>query len=147
MSIQKVAKNVYVETDTRGAKHGIVVTKQGLVMVDTPQYPKDAVAWRDAIAKYGTVRYIIHTEPHADHWGGDYFWPEADIIAHEGTREEQLKPGADAWPREAIKSQGQDSIPFMPPDFHYRIANITISERMTLYMGKHTIQKIGRAHV
>jgi len=110
-------------------------------LIDTPQYPKDAVVWRDVVKKYGPVRYIIHTEPHADHFGGDYFF-EGSIIAHEGTREEILKPDSAKWILEAIKTQGQDSIPFMPKDFHIRVPNITITEKMTLYLGDHTIEII-----
>jgi cyclase len=140
--MQQISKNIYVDTEKRGADHGFVVTKKGVVLIDTPQYPKDAVEWRDTIKKFGPVKYIIHTEPHGDHWGGDYFFKGANIIAHEGTREEILKPGSGKWILENIKTQGKDSIPFMPEDFHFCVPDITLSERMTLYLGDHTFQMI-----
>ena len=73
--MQKIADNVYVDTELWGANTGFVVTREGLVMIDTPQYPVDAVRWQDVVAEYGPVRYIIYTEPHADHWSGGYFFP------------------------------------------------------------------------
>jgi hypothetical protein len=33
--------------------NGFVVTSEGVVMIDTPQKPTDAIAWRETIAPYG----------------------------------------------------------------------------------------------
>ena len=55
-------------------------------MIDTPQFPSDAVKWRQEIAKFGPVLYIINTEPHGDHFSGNHFF-EGTVVAHEGTRE------------------------------------------------------------
>ena len=72
--MQKISDNVYTETELPGCVHGFVVTKEGVVMIDTPQTPTDAVRWRDEIAKHGTVRYLINTEPHEDHFRGNHFF-------------------------------------------------------------------------
>lgn len=61
--MEKISDNVYVETGFEGCNVGFVVTGEGVVMIDTPQIPTDAIDWRDEIKKYGPVRYLINTEP------------------------------------------------------------------------------------
>ena len=65
--MQQVTANVYVETGTFGCNPSFVTTTEGIVMIDTPYLPGNAVKWRDEIAKRGEVRYIINTEHHVDH--------------------------------------------------------------------------------
>jgi cyclase len=95
--MQRITNNVYAETGFRGCNPGFVVTTEGVVMIDTPQMPADAIKWREEVAKHGRVRYLINTEPHGDHFTGNFFF-EGTVVAHEGTRQailaasvEQLK--------------------------------------------------------
>jgi len=60
--MQKITDNVYAETGFRGCNPGFVITTEGVVMIDTPQLPTDAIRWRDEIAKHGSVRYLINTD-------------------------------------------------------------------------------------
>lgn len=137
--MQKITNNVYLETDFRGCNPGFVVTNEGVVMIDTPQIPLDAIRWRDEITKHGTVRYVINTEPHGDHFTGNHFF-EGTVVAHEGTREIIL-----ATPVEHIKERlqeiGPDSIPLLE-GFSYRPPTITLSQQLTLYLGNHTFHLI-----
>ena len=55
----QVTENVYVETGFRGCNLGFVTTKQGIVVVDTPMYPTDALKWREEISKKGPVRIAV----------------------------------------------------------------------------------------
>ena len=84
--MQEIANNIFVETGFRGCNVGFIVTEEGVVMIDTPQLPVDAIKWRDEIAKHGEVRYLINTEPHGDHFSGNHFF-EGAIVAHEGTKD------------------------------------------------------------
>lgn len=136
--MQKVSNSVYVETGFRGCNPSFVVTKEGVVMIDTPQMPTQAVQWRDEISKHGKVRYLINTEPHGDHFTGNYFF-EGTIIAHEGVREailaaspEQLKERLKAAPAEFA----------LIKDYKFRVPTITLSERLTFYLGGLTFQLI-----
>ena len=138
--MQKITDNVYVENQLRGANIGFVVTTEGVVMIDTPQYPIDAIRWRDEIAEYGPVRYIVNTEPHGDHYFGNYFF-EGTIVAHEGTRAAILQRPLEDF-MEALRERGQDSLPLLPEGFYFRPPTITLSERLTLYVGEHTFQLI-----
>ena len=82
-------ENVYVETAFPGSNNTFVVTGEGIVMIDTPQMPGDAMKWREEIAKHGKVKYIINTEPHGDHISGNYFF-EGTVVAHDGVRDAAL---------------------------------------------------------
>jgi len=84
--MQKITDNIYAETEFRGCNPGFVITTEGVVMIDTPQLPVDAINWRNEIAKHGPDRYLINTEPHSDHFTGNYYF-EGTVVAHEGTRE------------------------------------------------------------
>ena len=66
--MQQITDNVFAETGFRGCNPSFVVTSEGVVMIDTPQMPVDAVKWHDEIARHGPVRYLINTEPHGDHF-------------------------------------------------------------------------------
>lgn len=137
--MQQVTSNVYVETANRGCNTGFVVTKAGVVMVDTPFIPADAQKWRAEIAKYGELRYVIDGEPHPDHISGNC-WFGGTLIAHEGTRRTIM----DAKPEEMInmlKRMAPDQLP-LDPAFKYRLPDITISQSLTLYLGSHTFQLI-----
>jgi len=83
--MQQLTKNVFVETCIRGCNHGFVTTSDGVVLIDTPHKPSDTVKLKAEIAKHGTLRYIINTEPHGDHWTGNAFF-DVPVIAHEGVR-------------------------------------------------------------
>lgn len=135
--MKKIAKNVYAETEFRGCNCGFVVTSEGVVMIDTPQMPTDAVKWRDFIAKYGTIRYLINTEPHGDHYSGNYFF-KGTVVAHEGTRQAILASSA-AQSIERMKQTSPADYALMKR-FKYRAPTITFNNEMTLHVGDHTFK-------
>ncbi len=137
--MQNVTESVYAETGIRGCNPGFVVTSEGVVMIDAPQMPLDAIKWRDEIAKHGPVRYLITTEPHGDHFTGNYFF-EGTVVAHEGTREAILAASAEQF-KENLKQTAPENLSLME-GFGYRPPTITFSQQLTLYIGKHTFQLI-----
>ena len=82
--MQQLTSNVFAETQIRGCNHGFVTTSDGIVMIDSPHKPSDALKLKAEIAKRGQLRYIINTEP-GDHWTGNAFF-DVPVIAHEGVR-------------------------------------------------------------
>jgi len=71
--MQRISDSVFVETGFRGCNVGFVVTKEGVVVIDTPMVPREAIKWREEIARHGPIRYVINTEPHGDHFTGNFF--------------------------------------------------------------------------
>jgi cyclase len=135
--MQKIAKNVYAETDFRGCNPGFVVTRDGVVMIDTPQMPTDAIKWRDIIAKHGPIRYLINTEPHGDHFSGNCFF-KGIVVAHEGTRQAILAASA-VQTKERLKQTSPADYALMKR-FKFRPPTITLTDGMTLYVGDHTFK-------
>jgi cyclase len=137
--MQKVTKNVYAETNFQGCNPGFVVTSDGVVMIDTPQMPTDAIKWREKIEKHGHIRYLINTEPHGDHFTGNYFF-KGTVVAHEGTRQAILAASVQQT-KERLKTTSPADYILMKR-FKFRPPTITFTKEMTLYVGNHTFQLI-----
>ena len=137
--MRKIAPNVYTEISGRGCNFSWVVTKEGVVIIDTPTVPSDAIKWHDEISKSGPIRYVINTEPHMDHFAGNSFMG-GTLIAHDGVREAILKA-----PMEQLQDMIKRFAPESPPpekDFRFRPPDITYSQSLTLYLGEHTFKLI-----
>ncbi len=137
--IQKVTSNVYAETGVRGCNHTFVITGEGVVLIDTPQMPADALNWRNEIAKHGEVRYIINSEPHGDHYSGNFYFC-GTVIGHEGTRKAILNASPDQF-KDRMKTMAPDQVALME-GFKFRPPTITLTDRLTLHLGDHTFQVI-----
>src|SRR5438876_11941213 len=83
--MRQLTANVFIETGQRGSNHGLVTTSDGLVLIDGPFKPSDALRLKAEIEPRGRLRYIINTEPHGDHWTANAFF-DVPAIAHEGVR-------------------------------------------------------------
>jgi cyclase len=137
--MQTITNNIFVETGFRGCNVGFVVTEDGVVMIDTPQLPVDAIKWRDEIAKHGEVRYLINTEPHGDHFSGNHFF-EGTIVAHEGTKTAIISASVDNY-IQGLKQKSPKSLSLVD-GFEFRPPTITFTDRLTLTLGDHNIQLI-----
>jgi cyclase len=110
-----------------------------VVVIDTPMIPANAKKIAAEIKKYGPVRYVINTEPHGDHTSGDCYFG-GTLITHEGTREAILASKVKDF-ENMLRMMSPESLP-IPEDFHYRPPDITLSERLTIYLGDHTFKLI-----
>jgi len=162
--MKQITANCYVEDRFslppryRGCNPGFVTTSEGIVMLDTPMLPTDAVEWRDEIAKRGEVRYIINTHHHVDHITGNAFFP-GTVVSHEEVKELFTAPiarvSASERIEEAVKA-GLDIVGYIhriikefDPEgllllegYQFKAPTITFSERLTLYVGEHTFELI-----
>lgn len=131
--MEKIKENIYVETDFLGCNPSFVVTSQGLVMIDTPQKPTEALKWKKEIQNFGEVTYIIDTDHHQDHAIGNYFFG-GDIIVHEGTRMELLAEGKVKqylqW-MEMIEPQSKS----LMENYFVRKPKITYQDKMKIFLG------------
>ena len=133
----QISKNVYLETGMTACNLGFVTTKEGVVMIDTPMRPTDAVKWRDEASKKGEIRYLINTEEHPDHWQSSHFFPGI-LITHQITRDKLTKANA-AEAIERVKRMDPNGVPLMT-GYQVKLADITFTESMNLYLGEHTIK-------
>lgn len=137
--MNQVTENVFVETGYRGCNPGFVKTSEGVVMIDTPQIPKDALAYREIIQKHGKPVYLINTEPHGDHFTGNFFF-DAVCVAHQGTREAMMQAPLEAF-KERIKVLDPDFEPQLET-YRIKLPTITFNQSMRLYVGSHTFELI-----
>jgi cyclase len=89
---EKVAEGVYCAIGSGVpyfvANSVVIVSADGVLVVDSGPGPNEAFALRNAIRTLTDkpVRYVIDTHFHFDHALGEQAFPEAVIIAHEATR-------------------------------------------------------------
>ena len=135
----QLTSSIYIETDYQGANVGYIKTEQGIVMIDTPQRPTDAIAWRNIIEKEGEIKYLINTHAHGDHFFGNYFF-SAPIIAHQKAREAILKADIELL-RARIAEIDPEGLALING---YRVnpPTITFSENLTLFCNNLTLQMI-----
>ena len=132
----QITKNIHVETKYMGANVGFVTTDLGIVMIEAPQMPGDAVEWRDKIQSVGNVKYLINTESHGDHIIGDFFF-DAPLITHEKTMEDIMSTDL-SFMMDRIKMDDPDGFKLLE-NFKVKTPSITFTDRMTLHMENLTI--------
>jgi len=137
--MHQLTKNVFVETQIRGCNHGFVTTTDGIVMIDSPHKPSDALKLKAEIAKRGKLRYIINTEPHGDHWTGNAFF-DVPVIAHEGVRTRILNTDLQAHVAR-VATFGPEE-PKLLEGYRPNAPIITFKNGMMLHVGNHTFEMI-----
>ncbi len=162
--MKKITANVFAEDRLsvppkyRGDNYGFVTTSEGIVMIDTPMAPSDAIRLRDDIAKRGDVRYIINTHHHPDHITGNPFFP-GTVVSHEGVRgmffapatqvvtshrlEEGFKYGEGilGFIRLLVKESAPEGLHLLE-NYQFKAPTITFTESLNLYVGEHTFELI-----
>ena len=141
--MRQLTSNVYVETEVRGCNHGFVTTSDGVVMIDSPHKPTDAMKLKAEIARHGQLRYIINTEPHGDHWTGNAFF-DAPVVSHEGVRTRILETDLDEH-IERVANFGPEEGPLMV-GYKPNVPIITFKNGMTLRVGDHTFHDPHACH-
>lgn len=84
--MERIAENIYVETEYEGVNVGAVITRRGIIAIDVPSYPRQARDWsmrlQALISK--PIQYVILTD-----YNGDRIlnarWLNAPIITHDIT--------------------------------------------------------------
>ena len=122
---------------------GIILTQDGVVLIDSGHEPTDSRAVMEAVKKLTPmpVRFLIDTEPHPDHTTGHFvFASTATIIAAAGAGEsmrnrerqtpDRIEKLASTSPEMKAALEGYK---FIPPQVEY-------SDKMTLYVGERTLE-------
>lgn len=142
-NVRKLRDGIYVyAAKPADSNVTIILTTEGVVMIDTGQTPVDARAAMEIVKKLTPqpVRFIIHTEPHNDHTVGDFvFSPPAIVIAHAGATESMKQNKA------AERNQKMAEYPGMREALQgYRMVapHIEYKDRMTLSIGDRTLELI-----
>jgi cyclase len=141
---KKIKDGIYVYTDKLNDSNcTIIVTQDGVVLIDSGQSPKDSRIVLAALKQVTAqpVRYIIHTEPHSDHVLGDFlFSPPALVIAHAGATASMKQAGLDG--PTFVEKRAAESADLRNAFQGYRMVapQIEYRDRMTLNVGERTLE-------
>ena len=139
--ITKLKDGVYVYVGKNfNSNTGIVLTSEGVVLIDSGHNPTDSRAVLAAVKKLTPlpVRLLIDTEPHPDHTTGHFvFSPPAVIVAAAGAGDSMRAREREAPQRiqqMAASSQAMktalEGYRFVPPHVEYQQrASLSVGER------------------
>src|SRR5438105_1308177 len=142
--VRKLADGVYVVAGVNfNSNAGIVLTQDGVVVIDTGQNAIEARKILDVVKKLTPmpVRFVLDTEPHPDHTTGHFvFSPPAAIVAAAGAGEsmrgreredpQRIQKAAAASPEMKAALEGYR---FIPPHIEYQ-------QKATLNVGERTFE-------
>jgi cyclase len=142
--MRPVGSHAYAEVLFWGCNPSFVSTSDGVVMIDSPQQPMDALRWRERLSEFGPIRHIINTEPHYDHVAGNMYFPGVEVVGQAGLAEryQKLIPMFTSDFRlDRMKAGDPDSLwLFGHPDYPPNPPRRTFQERLTLQVGEHTFE-------
>lgn len=140
--IRKVKDGIYVYVGKElNSNAGIVLTQEGVVLVDSGHNPTDSRAILSAVKKLTSqpVRFLIDTEPHGDHTTGHFvFSPPAIVIAHEGATDSMKKAYSPERNEKLMAGSPEmraafDGFRMITPHMEYR-------QKMTLNLGERSFE-------
>lgn len=141
--VKKLADGVYVHTGNGfDSNSGIILTTEGVVVIDTGQNPIEARAILETVKKLTPmpVRYVIDTEPHGDHTTGHFVFPGATVIAAAGATESMRGADRAAPNRIATMSATSPQMKAALEGYKLITPHIEYNGKMTLNIGGKTIE-------
>jgi len=145
-NVRKIKEGIYVyAAKAQDSNVNIILTKEGVVMIDTGQTPADSRAAMGIVKKLTPqpVRFVIHTEPHDDHTVGDFvFSPPAVVIAHVGAAESMKKATANTVERNKKFTAEYPEMREAVKDYRQVLPHIEYQQKMTLNLGERAFELI-----
>ena len=143
--MEQVSPHVYIDAMDGPCCIGAIQTEVGVLLVDSPQYPTRAERWLEEIKDLGQIKYLLNTEPHADHVFGNAFVP-GTIIAHQYIKDvfwddAPFGPNFMKTPEVFIEIFDPDRLD-AADTYQAREPEITFEGKMNLYLGEVTIEAI-----
>ena len=142
LRFQKIKDGIYVYVGKEfNSNAGIVLTEDGVVLIDSGHNPTDSRAILDAVKKLTSlpVRFLIDTEPHGDHTTGHFvFSPPAVVIAHEGATDSMKQAYSPARNEKLMAGSPEMRAAF--EGFRMITPQIEYRQKMTLNLGERTFE-------
>src|SRR6266850_8480099 len=142
--IRKLEDGVYVYVGKNfNSNCGIVLTQEGVVLIDGGHNPTDSRAVLEAVRKLTPlpVRFLIDTEPHPDHTTGHFvFSPPAVIIAAEGAGDSMRSRERGAPDRIQKLAATSPAMRVALEGYRFVTPDIEHHQKMTLKVGERTFE-------
>ncbi|HXL25075.1 MAG TPA: MBL fold metallo-hydrolase [Chthoniobacterales bacterium] len=140
--IKKLKDGIYVYVGKEfNSNCGIVLTQEGVVLIDSGHNPTDSRAILDSVKKLTSlpVRFLIDTEPHPDHTTGHFvFSPPAVVIAHQGATESMKGRERDDPQRIQKMMTVSPEMRTALEGYRFIAPHIEYQQKMTLNLGERT---------
>ncbi|HYR82973.1 MAG TPA: MBL fold metallo-hydrolase [Terriglobia bacterium] len=139
---RKIKEGIYVQSAREvDSNVGIILTKEGVVIIDTGQTPIDSREVQEAVKKLTAmpVRLVINTEVHPDHTTGNFvFSPPGIVINHEGASE-AMRKAADPNRLSTLSSQSAE-MREAAQGYQLVTPHIEYHDKTTVYVGERTFE-------
>ncbi len=142
---EELAPGVFINTHYRGCTPGAIQTEEGIILVDAPLIPQQALDWRAQIEDEfddEPLLYMINTDHHRGHALGNQYFMPITVIAHErahkemsGYTENFKDRVRNSFKREPEIQAQLDNIIIVPPD-------LTFTNRAKLIRGMREVELI-----
>jgi len=138
---RQIAPDLYFNFDFGGSNSAVLITDEGVLVVDTRMHPDDAELLLAEIRRHtdAPIRYVVNSQHHGDHYmGNSVFEREGAIfIAHPDTQaviEERFQFEVETRP---FAERGQD-----PAKIELVLPDILFDSRATIRLGGRTVELI-----
>ena len=132
MQRERITDHIFVFRSDQYAQvtAGVVLTRDGAVLIDTLMYPEETMLIRRYVEEGlgSRVNYVINTHFHADHTTGTCFFPGALVVSHRLCREM-----LDSRGRESLRQMKANAGEFDPVELI--LPQITFDDEMALDIG------------
>jgi cyclase len=132
VKLNKISDNLYEVLDGKGARGGVFIGDNGVMVIDAKQDEISVRQTLDGIAKVTDkpIKYLVNTHSDGDHVAGNPFFPTSvTIVSHENCRKEFLLPKRDGsmsdWNKPGL-------LPFVP--------SVTFNDKMNIYFGSQKVE-------
>ena len=127
---ERIADDIYVFTSRRYAQvtAGAILTKEGVILIDTLFYPDESLAIKDFLEERLSlkVRYVVNTHYHADHTLGTFLFPKAQVVSHALCRELLETTGREGLEQMKSQSPEFEGVDLVLPDLVFEEGHLNI---------------------
>ena len=142
---EELAPGVFINNHYRGCTPGFIYTEEGIILVDAPLIPKQALDWREQIEEEYPDQpflYLINTDNHRGHALGNQYFMPVKVIAHERAHKEMSgytdnfkERVRNSFKREPEIQSQLTNIEIIPP-------HVTFTNRAKLLFGDREVELI-----
>jgi cyclase len=142
---EELTPGVFINNHYRGCTPGFIHTEEGIVLVDAPLIPKQAMDWREQIEEEfpgEPFLYLVNTDHHRGHALGNQYFMPIKVIAHERAHKEMSgytdnfkERVRNSYKREPEIQAQLNNIEIIPP-------HVTFTSRAKLLYGQRVIELI-----
>ena len=137
----KIKDGIYVYAKDAQSNCGIILTPEGVVLIDSGPNPPDSLLISKAVKQLTSqpIRFLINTETHNDHTTGNFvFSPPAIVIAAQGATQ-GIKSYFDPKRNEKLMAESAEMREAFR-GFRLVTPHVEFHDRMVLQLGDRTIE-------